>query len=361
MKPPLVTICLITYNYATLLEKAVQSLINQSYPNTQIIISDDQSTDNTKEVIQKIQSKNPQIIYRKNIRDLKTREFHDVSAKNIPTAKKTFDVAFNHCNSLITSGVISGEFVIFCHQDDIYHHDIVKKELEFLLAHPDIPAVFTLGNIINEQDKIVGTYKLPPELNEKNVYTFEEIFNAILNHGNTFLIAPTFMARKKIFAVVGLFDDHGPFGGSDDLEMWLRILEKFPIGIIHENLINWRKGGRGAKYNQLRTDKADFFKVIDYYLEDKNYIVTIDQKHLMQYKYQKIFDNTFGAMNFLIKGEIKQARNIINASFSFDFFRAFFENMNILRAKVLALKIILFIGINLGFGRYLGKILYRFA
>src|SRR3989344_938597 len=243
MKPPLVTICLITYNYATLLEKAVQSLINQSYPNTQIIISDDQSTDNTEQVVHKIQSKNPEVIYRKNIRDLKTMGFHDVSTKNILTAKKTFDAAFNHCNSIITSGVISGEFVIFCHQDDIYHHDIVKKELEFLLTHPDIPAVFTLGNIVNEQDKIIGTYKLPPELKGRNVYAFKEIFNAILNHGNTFLIAPTFMARIKIF----------------------------------------------------------------------------------------------------------------------DIFRRFFENITLLRTKVLILKIILFLGINLGLGKYLGKILYRFV
>ena len=169
------------------------------------------------------------------------------------------------------------------------------------------------------------------------------------------------MARNKIFNDVGLFNAHGPFGGSDDLEMWLRISEKFPIGIINENLINWRKGGRGAKYNQLRTDKADFFKVMDYYLEDKNYIATIDQKHLMQYEYQKNFDNTLRAMNFLIKGEIGEAKNIINASFSFGFFKAFFENMNMLRVKVLALKIILFIGINLGLGKYLGKILYKFV
>ena len=87
----------------------------------------------------------------------------------------------------------------------------------------------------------------------------------------------------------------------------------------------------------------------------------MDQKHLRQYAYQKNFDDTLRAMNFLIKGEIKEARNMINASFSFDFFRGFFENINLLRTKVLILKIILFLGINLGLGKYLGKILYRFV
>ena len=64
-------------------------------------------------------------------------------------------------------------------------------------------------------------------------------------------------------------------------------------------------------------------------------------------------------MNFLIKGQESEAKNIINHSFSFKILQAFFENMNILRVKVLALKIILFIGINLGLGKYLGKILYK--
>ena len=358
-KNPLVTVCFLTYNYAPLLKKSLTPLINQTYANTQIIISNNQSTDNTEQVAKEIAFKNPKVSYRYNIPNLKKEEFSDIAEKNIPTTKKMYDVVFNHCNTLIKSGEIKGDFIIFCHQDDLYQTDIIKKEMEFLMQNPNVPAVFTLGTIIDSNDNIIGKWKLPLELQNKTIHTFKEIFRAILNHGNTFLITPTLMVRKELFDKVGLFDDQGPFGGSDDLEMWLRILEKYPIGIINEPLINWRTDGRGKKYNQLRTEKADFFKVMDYYLTDKNYITLASKKDLRQYNYQKDFDNTLRAMNFLIKGETKQAKKIINNSFSWENLRAFFENIKILRIKVMTLKVILFIGINLGLGKQLGKILHK--
>src|SRR3989338_748109 len=361
-KNPLVTLCLLTHNWALQLEKSLEKLINQSYQHCQIIISDDKSSDNTWEVIERLSKKYPQIVIRKNVPTINTEEFFDVSVKNIPAEKntKTYDILFNHCNSLLKSGLIKGEFIVFCHQDDLYQTDIVKKEVEFLLQHPEAAGVFTQGNIIDQHDNIIGQYPFPRYLKEKNIYMFSEIFGAILINGN-FLMTPSFMIRKDIFDKVGLFDDQGPFGGSDDLEMWLRILEKYPVGILRQKLIHWRTDGRGKKYNKLRTDKADYFKLMDYYLQDKQYIKTITKKELRQYAYQKDFDNTLRAMNFLIKGEIKEVKNIINSSFTFNFFRAFFENINLLRTKVLALKMILFVGINLGLGKYLGKILYRFA
>lgn len=359
---PLVTIFFLAYNYEKLLEKAIQPLLEQTYPNIELIISNNQSTDKTEEVIKKIQTRNPKIIYRKNIPNIKTDEFCDVCAENIPTAKKgkLYDICFNHCNSCLNSGLAKGEYIIFCHQDDIYEKDIIKKEAEFLTQNPEVAAVFTLGNIINENDKIVGQSKFPKELKGKNIFNFMEIFEAILKHGNTFLITPTFMVRKEIFDKVGLFDDQGPFGGSDDLEMWLRILEKYPIGIIQENLINWRTvGSRGKKYNQLRTEKADFFKVMDYYLTDKFYINKINKKSLRQYRYQEDFDDTFKAMHFLIKNQPEEAKKLINKPFSFDLLLAFFENISVRRAEVLAIKILMLVGVNVGLGKHLGKLLNK--
>ncbi len=359
MNPPKVTLFLLAYNYEKLLEKAAAPLIAQNYPNTELIISNNQSTDGTPEVIKKIIAKNPQVLTRNNNPSVKTEEYSDIGIAEKVKKTKTFDACLNHCNSCLSSGMATGEFIIFCHQDDIYHADIIKKEAEFLMAHPEVPAVFTLGNTIDNNDNIIGRRTLPKELQGKDVYTFEEIFRAILNHGNTFLITSTFMARKELFNEVGQFDDQGPFGGSDDLEMWLRILEKYPIGIIHKPLIDWRTDGRGGASNKLRTGKADFFKVMDYYLEDKGYQKIANQKNLRQYRYQKDFDDTLRAMNFLIKGETQEAKNIINHSFSLENFYAFFENMKLLRTKVMTLKIILFFGINLGFGKPLGKFLHK--
>lgn len=360
MENPLVTICFVTYGWADKLEKSIQPLLDQSYQNIQLIICDDNSPDNTQEVIGRIQQKYPNVTSRKNIREASIG-FQDVSVK-IPGGAntKTFDILFDHCNSIIKSGIIKGEFVIFCHQDDLYDTSIIQKQVAFLLANPNVPGVFTRGDVINQDDKVIKEYPFAKELEGKTIFTFKEIFGALLSHGN-FLITPSLMMRTDIFEKVGLFDDRGPFGGSDDLEMWLRILEKYPIGILQEKLIKWRTDGRGKKYNKLRTDKADFFKLMDYYLYDKKYAAAASARQLRQYEFQKDFDNTLCAMNFLIKGEIPKARKLINSSFKLPHFQALLENPTLLRAKVTVLKIILFAGINLGFGEQLAKVLHRFA
>ncbi|MSU54832.1 MAG: glycosyltransferase [Candidatus Staskawiczbacteria bacterium] len=356
---PLVTICFLTYNYAPLMEKSLQPLINQSYTNTEVIISDNQSTDPQVSIIaQKLARQYPHVRYRYNTPNLKKEDFSDIAEKNSGD-KKSYDVVFNHCNTIIQSGEIKGDFVIFCHQDDLYKPDIIKEQVAFLLAHPQVPCVFTQGNIINQSDTIIRPYLFPKELRDKNVYHFAEIFKAIMNHGN-FLIAPSFMFRKTMFDTIGLFDDHGPFGGSDDLEMWLRILESYPIGIIHEPLIHWRTEGRGKKYHKLRTEKADFFKVMDYYLYEKKYAAGASAKDLRQYEFQKDFDNTLQAMNLLLKEELLESQKRLGP-LSFNIFRAYFENMTLLRTKGMVLKIILLIGMKLGLEKLLGKILYRFT
>src|SRR3989344_1251865 len=359
-KNPLVTICFLAYNCEKFLEKSIRPLLQQTYSNFELIISNNQSTDGTENLILSLQKQNPNIIYKKNISKLKNGGFYDVADKNLPVkSNKFYDICLDHCNGFIQSGLAKGEYVIFCHQDDIYHKDIIQKEAEFLTNNPNVMAVFTLVNIIDEKDKLIKKCKLHKELTGKNIYNFMEVFTAIMKYGNSFLPAPTFMARKEIFDKVGLFDAYAQFGGSGDLEMWLRILEKYPIGILHENLIDMRVGGRGKQYNTLRTEKSDFFDVIDHFLIDKQYIKKISKKSLRQYNYQKNFDDTLRSMNFLIKGNTQEAKKLINASFSWDFFVISAEDTDILKIKIVILKIVLFFGINLGLGKYLGRILYK--
>ncbi|MBX4201230.1 glycosyltransferase [Candidatus Parcubacteria bacterium] len=355
-KPPLATMFFLAYNCGKYLEDTIQPILHQTYPNVDVIISDNQSTDNTAEVAKALEKKYPRVMYRKNVTDIKTDEFTDIGAKS---AGKKYDICLNHCNGCLRSGMATGEFVMFCHQDDVYEKNIIEKQVGFLLEHPEAAAVFTMGNIIGKNGEKIGENKLPGGLRNKQIFHFAEVFQAILNHGNMFLLTPTFMARTSTFEKLGLFDDHGPFGGSDDLEMWLRILEHAPVGILQENLINRRVGGRAKKYNTLRTEKADFFKLMDYYLDEKGYAKSMDEKSLRQYAYQKDFDNTLRGMNFLIQGDIGAAKKIISNPFPSNYLRAFIENPTRMRIKVLALKCILWTGINLGPGKILGGILHK--
>lgn len=333
-KDPLLTICVPAYNSGRFFKKTLQSIAEQDYPNFEIIVLDNASEDNTLKIAE---------------------SFGD---KRIRTCKNAINVGnpYNNCNRHMKD--IKGEFVAFYHSDDIYEKSIARKEVEFLAANPETAAVFTLGNMIDQNDKISGKFKLPRDLRGKTVYNFMEIFNDILKYGNMFLITPTFMTRTSVFDKVGLFNE-SDFGSAQDLEMWLRIATKYPIGILPENLINYRLGGGGKIYQRSRTKRSDHFLVMDHYLEKVKTSIKIEDKFLRQYECQKNFDDTMLAMNFLMKNDIESAKKLINKPFSFNNLRAFLENITLLRIKILILKFIMLICVNIGLGRYLGHLLRR--
>ncbi len=54
MQEPLVSVCVLSYNYGKYIEETIRSLMNQTYKNLEIIVSDNASTDNTKEIVEKL-------------------------------------------------------------------------------------------------------------------------------------------------------------------------------------------------------------------------------------------------------------------------------------------------------------------
>ncbi|MCX6718084.1 MAG: glycosyltransferase [Candidatus Staskawiczbacteria bacterium] len=339
MKKPLLTICVLCHNSEKFIEKTLKSILSQAYSDSEIIISDNYSDDSTPEIIKHFQKDYPKIIYRRNEKPL--------------LDDQDYIGCYENYNTCLKSGLINGEFVAFCHDDDIYHKDVFEKQINFLIKNPEAGAVFTMVNLINNNDKIIRTTRIPKILGKKNIHNFTEIFNALLYNGNTFLETPAFLARKKTFETSGFFNEDR-FRTSADLEMWLRIAEKYSIGILDERLVDYRVGGGGRAYQRLRNKRSDFFSVMDYYLEKKS--LAAENKFLRQYEYQKNFDDTLLALNFLMKDDITAAKKIINQPVKLSIFLAFFENITLKRMQVSMLRIIMFLGINAGFGKYLKKI-----
>ena len=344
MEKPLLTIFLLCHNSERFLEKTLKSILGQTYSNFELILSDNYSEDKTPEIIKSFQKNNENIIYCRN-------EKPELSDQD-------YIGCYSNYNACIKSNLIKGNFVAFCHDDDIYNKNIFEKEINFLINNPEAGAVFTMANKINREDNLVGSFKLPKDLKGKRVYNFADIFKSLLYYGNNFLITPTFFARTNVLKDVGLFNEN-KFRTSADLEMWLKILEKYPIGIINEKLINYRVGRGGKIYQRSRTKRSDYFLVMDHYFKKAKTSLKIEDKFLRQYEYQKYFDDTLLAMNFLTKNQIEEAKKMINKPFSPNISRAFFENISLLRIKVFILKLIMLICINIGLGRYLGR-LYQF-
>ena len=121
MKKPLVSIVISTYNRANVLENAVLSALKQSYKNKEIIISDDYSSDHTKEIGQNLAKKYDNVKYFRN-------------ATNLKTAGNWKNAFFKYA---------SGDYITVLNDDDEFLDDKFIEDSIELFCQKDIVCVFS--------------------------------------------------------------------------------------------------------------------------------------------------------------------------------------------------------------------------
>lgn len=330
----LVSICIPTHNAEKTIMSTVRSIRNQSYQNLEILVVDNASTDNTLALLREFND--PRItIYRNAI---------NIGAEN----------NFSKCIQLA-----NGEYIGIFHADDLYMPDMVEKQVQAFRDNPTIGAVFTMANLINSQDEVIGEWSLPAELRGKRIYYFPEIFVSILENLN-FLICPSAMVRSEIYKKLAPFDVER-FRTSADLDMWLRILEKYPIAIFDDKMMSYRISNIHGNYQfgYLRIEQADFFRVMDWYLSVKSDALNIPQTALSKYELLRSIDNIRCAVNYLIKGQVQEAHKLLKRAFSVIVFRG--AAGSIRKPKFLAYWFVglMLLGlVHLGLGPYLRKVMH---
>lgn len=303
-KEPYVRVMVPSFNNADFISQTLQSLINQNYKNYDINVLDNASTDNTENLIK-------EYIRKSNINYIKNE-------KNIGACQN-----FNNCLNYYKDC----EFLAIFHSDDVYDLNILKYEIDYLLSHPEAVAVFAEAKIIDQKNKIIGSFEVPKNLITKELYDFKDIFSEFLKKGNFFIICPTFMIKTSIIEEIGKFNCR--FGKAIDIEMWLRILGKYKIGIVKKKLIYRRMSmiNDTTTYNYLRTSRSDFFKVMNYYLL-RNCYFSNNYKLLRQYKFQKSFDNFRRSYHLFLLGNLKKSKRILFKSIGKDTLLAALESLN---------------------------------
>lgn len=328
---PLVSICIPTYNAEKTVVQTVQSILNQTYQNLEIIIVDNASTDNTLNLLQKF--KDPRIkIYR--------------NTTNIGAEKN-----FSKCVELA-----KGKYIAIFHADDLYMPDMVEKQIRAFQDNPTIGAVFTMANLINTCGEIIGGGKLPVKLRGKGIYYFPEMFLSLLENAS-FFVTPSAMVESELYKKLVPFNVE-KFGTSADLDMWLRILEEQPITILDEKLMSYRISYTQGTYQlgYVRTEQADFFKVIDYYLSVKSDALNIPCSTLNRYELRRSIDNIRCAVNCLAEGQSQDAKKLLKESFSANIFKTTIgSNRRFYSIVYLIFGIMLLVLTHLELGAYLGK------
>ena len=229
---PIVSVIIPTYNQADLLQKALQSVINQTLQNWEAIVIDNYSEDNTKEIVE-------------SIRDGRINHVL-FSNKGIIAASR------NHGIHLAR-----GDMIAFLDSDDLWYPSKLSTCLDYITQGAD--AVCHRLRIRKDgilQNTLIPT---PPHQN---------FYKTLLYKGNSVIATSAVMIKKQCFDRFGVFSEDPWMVTAEDYELWLR-LSKSNInwGFISDVLGEYTVHSKNASSNVKKQMLAEENVVIKYFKE----------------------------------------------------------------------------------------------
>lgn len=241
MKP--ISVIIPTYNRAHCIKRAVESVLEQTYPVQEIIIADDCSQDNTEEVLQQIDD--PRIRY---FRLPQNRGAG--GARNFGVDKAQHDL------------------IAFHDSDDEWVANKIESQMEHWERYPDYGLMYTAYSIIMpDQINYVGPNMSGERKLEGDILA-ELLYKNMVD-------APAIVVKKQIFYEVGGFDE--TMCALEDWDFAIKVAKKYPIGFVPEVLLK-----KGYSEGSVSSNKATYYQNRCYML----------RKYRTEYLENNIFDKT---------------------------------------------------------------------
>lgn len=224
---PLVSVVIPCYNHEQFVQDCIQSVIDQTYENIELIIIDDGSKDGSVEKIQEMMG-------------LCKERFTRFEFRARPN--KGLSATLNEAIELS-----KGKYFCGLASDDLIIEEKIKLQVDFMEKNEDVSALFGSADYIDELNNVKKLNKL-----KNQQYQFDKIF---LNE--CLFFAPTQMMRLDILRAVGGYD---PEILVEDWYMWLKMAENGKVYCLSETLAKYRvhenNSTRNAKFiyeNNLKT------------------------------------------------------------------------------------------------------------
>ena len=216
---PLVSIAVATYNGEKYIEEQIDSLLNLTYPNIEIIVSDDGSSDNTLSILKK---------YGDRIKLFKNNDKHGLLGNFVNSLKR--------CH---------GEYVALCDQDDIWLPDKIQKLLEhiddFDIVHGGVQVINSNG-VYHDNISMHSAY----EIDKTKLYLFENLIKDNQLLGCTSLIRKSFLDKYISVPSDIIYHD------------WWFVLNSIKNGngivYIDNDVIKYRQHGENTAFKTFNND-----------------------------------------------------------------------------------------------------------
>lgn len=210
LQAPLISVYITNYNYGQFITKAIESLLNQSFQDFEVIIIDDGSSDNSKEIIESY-SENPKvkIIFQKN---------------------KGLNVTNN-----IALRVAQGKYIMRLDADDYLDSNALLVMMNIMEKDDELGLVFPDYYIVDEQENILRIEKR---------HKFDEDVTLMDQpaHGACTMI------RKKFLQILGGYDEQ--YKCQDGYELWVKFTSKYKVTNVDTPLFYYRRHGANLTSNE---------------------------------------------------------------------------------------------------------------
>jgi glycosyltransferase involved in cell wall biosynthesis len=232
---PLVSICIPVYNGARFLEATLEAALAQDYENLEIVVTVDESTDGSWEILENARARNP--------------------AKRFSVYKNPQRLGMGGNWSRAVE-MATGEYVKVMGQDDLLAPNCIRRQSAFLAAHPDCRLVAAACHIVRPSGKVLLTRK---RFGEGTILPTEELIAQCLGvAGNRIGEPVTVLARRECYASEKFDASYSYF---TDVEMWFRAGMGGKIGFLGEPLCGFRIHRSACSWGQQSCAYKEFLRL----------------------------------------------------------------------------------------------------
>lgn len=240
---PIVSVIIPSYNHERYIRQCIQSVLDQTFQDFEIVITDDGSSDRTVSIIE---------------------SFTDSRIKLFKyPVNRGASIAANNC--ILNS---HGKYIAMLSSDDVWFSNKLEVQVNFLENHTDIPVVFSRVEWIDEAGRFLqGDFPHKNIFNAKNRTRFEWLRHFFFVGNN--LCHPSSLIRREKYFEIGLLEPS--FASLPDFDLWVRFCLKYDIFILDQPLIYFRRinewaNASGTNINNLIRNRFEYKQILNRYL-----------------------------------------------------------------------------------------------
>jgi glycosyltransferase involved in cell wall biosynthesis len=218
---PKVSVIIPAYNQAQFIAEAIQSVLNQTFQDFEIIVIDDGSTDNTPEIVSAFPVK-----------------YFCQENQRLPAARNR------------GVEISCGEYIAFLDSDDVLLEKAIEKGVEALDTCPEAGFSYGRAYLMDEKGRILGLRKAGSKRSCLR-QGIDEIKDFLVS-GNHILPC-TVMTRRDCLERVGPFDPAFN-SGSEDIDLWVRLAKRYTVAYIAEPLAKYRVHSSSISHSRQVTE-----------------------------------------------------------------------------------------------------------